>query len=446
VNHAIPGPDNITRAVLGNGMVVLVRENHSAPVAVLQGSLAAGALHETPAQAGLASFVASMLARGCQHYDFAAFNETVEGVGGNLTFSADTHSTDFNLSCLSEDFPTLVALLADALRAPTFPEEHVARLRQQKLVFLQERDQDTANVANLRFFETLFGREHPYGWAMGGYEETVAALGRGDLAHFHAQRYVPDGAVVVVAGDVNAHAMIELLTQHFGDWHGPAPERTTPPFPPAPGRARRGPPRPGASTRGNQSTLPTDMALDARPDDFEAGLRPLWWRTQSGDEAAYRAALALMSIRLRAHFRRRLQSLPGDLEDLVQETLLALHLQRGTFDPALPVSAWVHAVARHQLVDLWRRRGRHGALREPLDEVDEHPLASQDREEGGTRRDLGKLLQPLPEAPRQAIAPTKRDGPSVAEAAQRTGTSVSAIKLQVHRGLKRLAALVTVSP
>lgn len=184
------------------------------------------------------------------------------------------------------------------------------------------------------------------------------------------------------------------------------------------------------------------MAVDARPDDFEAGLRPLWLRAQSGDEVAYRAALAMIATRLRGYFRRRMQNLPDDLEDLVQETLLALHLQRGTFDPALPVSAWVHAVARHKLVDLWRRRGRHQALHEPLDGVDENALVQRDTEEGGTRRDLAKLLQILPEAQRLAIALTRLDGLSVAEAAQRTGASESAIKVQVHRGLKRLAALV----
>lgn len=196
------------------------------------------------------------------------------------------------------------------------------------------------------------------------------------------------------------------------------------------------------------------MAEDARPDDFESGLRPLWLRAQAGDEAAYRAALTLIAARLRAYFRRRLQNLPDDLEDLVQETLLALHLQRGTFDPTLPVSAWVHAVARHKLVDLWRRRGRHEALHEPLDEVDEqllaggdgHPSGHHSGHEGGTRHDLAKLLNTLPEAQRRAIALTKLDGLSVAEAAQRTGATPSAIKVQVHRGLKRLAALVKALP
>jgi RNA polymerase sigma-70 factor, ECF subfamily len=76
-----------------------------------------------------------------------------------------------------------------------------------------------------------------------------------------------------------------------------------------------------------------------------------------------------------------LQSLPDEVEDLVQETLLALHLQRGTYDPALPVSAWVLAIARHKLVDLFRRRGRREALHEPLDDLDErdHPTAADEQ-------------------------------------------------------------------
>jgi RNA polymerase sigma-70 factor, ECF subfamily len=183
------------------------------------------------------------------------------------------------------------------------------------------------------------------------------------------------------------------------------------------------------------------MSDDAYRNDFETGLKPLWARAQAGDEAAYREALLRIAARLRSFFGRRLQSLPDDVEDLVQETLLALHLQRGTYDPALPVSAWVHAIARHKLVDLFRRRGRREALHDPLDDLDErdHPLAA---DEQPARRDLGVLLETLPQAQRQAILLIKVEGLSVAEASAKTGVSVSALKVQVHRGLKRLAALV----
>jgi RNA polymerase sigma-70 factor (ECF subfamily) len=183
------------------------------------------------------------------------------------------------------------------------------------------------------------------------------------------------------------------------------------------------------------------MSDDATSDAFESGLKPLWTRAQAGDDAAYRAALERIAARLRAFFGRRLQSLPDEVEDLVQETLLALHLQRGSYDPGLPVSAWVHAIARHKLVDLWRRRGRRESLHEPLDELadSEHPLAAESQP---ARRDLGVLIETLPAAQQQAIVLTKIEGLSMAEASARTGVSVAALKVQVHRGLKRLAALV----
>jgi len=214
--------------------------------------------------------------------------------------------------------------------------------------------------------------------------------------------------------------------------------------PPAGGCPAAAGPWPAASTQNAARALPRPalpVRLSPAHDAFERQLAPLWQRAQAGDEAAYRESLRLIAARLRSYLRRRMQSLPDELEDLVQETLLALHLQRGTHDPAVPVSAWVLAVARHKLVDLWRRRGRQEALHDPLDDVDEAALAGHEPE-AGSARDLGVLLAVLPEAQRAAIVLTKLEGLSVAEASARTGASESAIKVQVHRGLKRLAALV----
>lgn len=191
----------------------------------------------------------------------------------------------------------------------------------------------------------------------------------------------------------------------------------------------------------NQSSRFTEMPLETGHDLFEARLKPLWLRAQEGDEVAYREALEMISSRIRGFFRRRMQSTPNDIEDLVQETLLALHAKRGTFDPTLPVSAWVTAIARHKLVDLWRRRGRRESLHDGLDDVDESLLAASPVEEGA-QRDLEKLLQALPDVQRQAIVLTKIEGLSVSEASKQTGISESAIKVQVHRGLKRLAQWV----
>lgn len=183
------------------------------------------------------------------------------------------------------------------------------------------------------------------------------------------------------------------------------------------------------------------MPFDASLGDFESTLKPLWLRAQSGDEVAYRQCLGMLAARLRGYLKRRLSGLPDEVEDLVQETLLALHLQRGTYDPSLPVSAWAVAIARHKLVDLWRRRGRRDDLHDAIEDVDEQLIAAEP-DDGGAKRDLAVLLKGLPETQRRAIVLTKLEGLSVAEAASQTGASESAIKVQVHRGLKRLAALV----
>lgn len=177
----------------------------------------------------------------------------------------------------------------------------------------------------------------------------------------------------------------------------------------------------------------------ARADAQEAELHRLMVAAQGGDAAAYRELLRAVALRLRAFLRRRMTRLPDDVEDLVQETLLAMHNQRHTYDPSQPVTAWLHAIARYKLVDLLRRRARHEALNDPIDDVDAVLLAV-DAREGGVQRDLAALLGRLPERQRLPIVLMKLEGLSVIETAQRTGMSPSAVKVGVHRGMKALAA------
>lgn len=173
----------------------------------------------------------------------------------------------------------------------------------------------------------------------------------------------------------------------------------------------------------------------------EEALRELLLRGMDGDNLAYHAFLKALSAHLRAFLRRRLHQLPDDVEDLVQETLLAVHNQRHTYDAAQPLTAWIHAIARYKLVDLLRRRAGHEALHDPLDE-EAGLLAHSDAEAMEARRDLAKLLDQLPERQRLPIRYVKLEGLSVVEAAHRAGMTESAVKVGVHRGLKALAAMM----
>lgn len=125
----------------------------------------------------------------------------------------------------------------------------------------------------------------------------------------------------------------------------------------------------------------------------------------------------------------------------MQETLLAVHNQRHTYQTAQPLTAWVHAIARYKLVDLLRARASREALTDPLDEAFDM-FAASDTDAAEASRDLHQLLDSLPDRQRLPIVHVKLQGLSVVEAAQRTGMSESAVKVGVHRGLKALAARI----
>ncbi len=189
------------------------------------------------------------------------------------------------------------------------------------------------------------------------------------------------------------------------------------------------------------STPPANFSEDAFT-AREEHLRALMLQAQAGDEAAYRALLTELSERLRAYYRRRLTTLVSDAEDLVQETLLAIHNQRHTYDRSRPLTAWCYAIARYKLVDFLRRRGRREALTDSIDDDFGERLSADEAGATDARKDLRQLLDTLPERQRQSVVYVKIEGRSVAETATLTGMSESAIKVNVHRALKALAAKV----
>src|SRR5579871_3572048 len=122
----------------------------------------------------------------------------------------------------------------------------------------------------------------------------------------------------------------------------------------------------------------------------------------AGDASAYRRLLAALTGHLRAYFSRRVG--PASAEDLVQETLIAVHSRRATYDPALPLTAWVYGIARYKLIDEYRREKRRASV--PLDEAADL-FGHDETEETIARRDVGKLLDRLPPAKRQLVKDIK---------------------------------------
>ena len=173
----------------------------------------------------------------------------------------------------------------------------------------------------------------------------------------------------------------------------------------------------------------------------EARLKVLMLRGLAGEAAAQGELLSALSTALRAFFLRRLGSNAADAEDLVQETLLAIHLKRATYDPAQPFTPWAYAVARYKLIDHYRRQGTRRSV--PLEDAGVL-LAAETVEEGAVRHDLSRLLDTLPERQRRLVVEVKLKGASIEEAARGSGLSLSAVKVSLHRSLKALSRRVGV--
>jgi RNA polymerase sigma-70 factor, ECF subfamily len=167
----------------------------------------------------------------------------------------------------------------------------------------------------------------------------------------------------------------------------------------------------------------------------ETRLKELMLLSLGGDAAAYRRLLSELTARLRVYYRRHLHNSPADAEDLVQETLIAMHERRMSFDRTQPLTAWVYAIARYKLIDHLRRK----AIRTSIDVDDcEEVFAPDEIEQAAAARDVEHMLAVLPSATGEAIRLTRLEGHSVEEAAKLTGKSVTATKVSIHRGLLRL--------
>jgi zinc protease len=222
---SIPGPNDITRHELSNGIVILVHENHASPSVIVNGLVRVGAADERPEQAGLAAFTAAALTRGTARRTFAQIYEELESVGASAGISAGTYSTGFAGKSLAEDLPLVLDILSDALRHPTFPPDEIEKLRGEILTDLEERVHDTARMAALTFHELAYPAGHPYARSLSGYVETVSRIARDDVAAFYRGGYGPAGMIVVVVGAVKTDEALAQVEAAFGDWAGSTYER-----------------------------------------------------------------------------------------------------------------------------------------------------------------------------------------------------------------------------
>jgi RNA polymerase sigma-70 factor, ECF subfamily len=188
------------------------------------------------------------------------------------------------------------------------------------------------------------------------------------------------------------------------------------------------------TTRCNNTSHPhVTRVMPLRGQDEE--LAELLRAAIAGDERSYSDFLQRAAVLLRAFARRKITHGGVDAEDIVQETLLAIHLKRHTWLVEAPVMPWMYAIACHKLIDAFRRRGKRVEI--TIDDVSE--VLAQPEVETVSDRDLGRALDELAPGQRAVVASISIEGRTISETAHALDMQETAVRVALHRGLKAIA-------
>ena len=221
----------ITRTGLENGLRIVVVEYHELPLVELYMMLPAGAAQDPPGKEGLATLTADVALRGAGNRSAEELARAIESLGGSIDTQAGTDATIVNGEFLASDFAAGLDLFKAVVRDPEMERDEVRRAREEQLAGIVAQLEQPSAIAEKCFGAFLYG-SHPYGRPVEGRKATVADLGRGDVRDFYDRWYRPNGAILVVVGDLQADDAVAHLREAFGSWkaHPDAvPDRVAPP-------------------------------------------------------------------------------------------------------------------------------------------------------------------------------------------------------------------------
>ncbi|HUE76719.1 MAG TPA: insulinase family protein, partial [Longimicrobiales bacterium] len=243
-------PDYSERT-LRNGARLVVVENHEQPVVSIQLLIpGAGTAADPAGQAGLASVTAALLEKGTESMTSAEIAEAADFLGARLGASASSEWSAVSLTSITDFLDRGLALMSDIVLHPTFPDEELATEKTRRASALRLNRSQAGALAAETFTTELYGA-HPYGQVETA--ESIEALEADGVARFHMQRYRPDGALFVVAGDVDPAEIARKLELAFAGWEGGQPTRNA---------------RPAAPTRSGR-----DMVFVHKPGSVQAVIR-----------------------------------------------------------------------------------------------------------------------------------------------------------------------------
>ena len=213
----------IQKRALSNGLPVWVIETRDVPIAQINLVVLAGSGDDPAGRFGTASLTAAMLDEGAGARSALDIADAVEFLGADLTTTSSFDSSAVRLNVPVARLNDALPIMADVALRPTFSEEELNRLRQDRLTALLQARDDPPSIAARAFARIVFGNTHRYGTGGAGTESTLKTLSAQDLEAFHSTFFQPSHAALVVVGDVRADAVVAALEKQFGGWKGSVP-------------------------------------------------------------------------------------------------------------------------------------------------------------------------------------------------------------------------------
>jgi predicted Zn-dependent peptidase len=209
------------KGTLPDGVNMIIVEHHKQPVVTITLALPAGAAYVPADKTGLDGIVSELLTKGTESRTAEQIAAEIEGAGGSIEAYTDEDFLRISVSSLAENLPLAMNMLADVVMHSTFPASEVELARTRALSALQLELSEPGAIARRIFSHEVYG-DHPYGSSPTG--TTLHAITRDDVVSFYNARVKPQGALLVVAGDVRAAEVRSLAAKAFADWKGaPAP-------------------------------------------------------------------------------------------------------------------------------------------------------------------------------------------------------------------------------
>ncbi|MGB3788895.1 MAG: pitrilysin family protein [Phormidesmis sp.] len=209
------------RTKLANGLTVIAIENPVADIISARFFIRAGHAHETSQNSGTFDLLTAVLTKGTGDKSSLDIAEIVESIGAGLGADVSSDYSTISLKTVSSDFETVLALAAEVIRSPSFPDSEIELERRLILQNLKSMKEQPFSVAYNHLREALYAG-HPYGLTTAQTESCVQSLTRTDLLSAHQQYFRPDNMVVTVVGRLSPTLAIKLMEQYFGDWQAPS--------------------------------------------------------------------------------------------------------------------------------------------------------------------------------------------------------------------------------